>query len=70
MTISDQLTAINEAITAIESGAQEYQIKDRRVRRPDLVVLYKERQNLQQQLTESNYGGPFGVSTLARFTGR
>lgn len=65
MTITEQLTQINAAITAIESGAQEYTIGNRRLKRPDLVVLYKERRLLQQQLTQET-GGDTYVATFDR----
>jgi len=43
MTIQDQLEQINEAIKAIETGAQEYRIGSRQLKRADLSVLYAER---------------------------
>ena len=54
MTIQDQLEQINKAIAAIETGAQEYSIGSRRLRRADLSVLYQERRLLQRQLDEQN----------------
>lgn len=55
MTTLERLEQINLAITAIESGAQEYSIGSRRIKRPDLGLLYKERRLLQQQY-ESEIG--------------
>jgi len=49
MTTREKLDQINRAITAIESGAQEYSIGSRRIKRPDLSILYQERRILQQQ---------------------
>lgn len=65
MTILEQLNQINQAITAIENGAQEYSIGSRRLRRPDLSVLYSERRLLQQQFSEENSGG-ISVATFDR----
>jgi hypothetical protein len=65
LTILEQLNQINQAITAIENGAQEYSIGSRRLRRPDLSVLYNERRLLQQQFSEENSGG-ISVATFDR----
>jgi hypothetical protein len=51
------LDQINKAIAAIENGAQEYSIGSRRLKRPDLSLLYRERRLLQQQFAEENGGG-------------
>lgn len=59
LTTQEQLTQINTAISAIESGAQEYTIGSRRLRRPDLSVLYQERRQLQQQLIQEYAGDTF-----------
>lgn len=46
------------AISAIEQGAQEYQIGSRRIKKAELSVLYQERRRLEQELREQeNYGG-------------
>ena len=66
MTPQEQLTQLNAAISAIENGAQEYSIGSRRLRRPDLMVLYQERRQLQRQLFED--GG--GSTTVAVFDRR
>lgn len=65
MTTQEQLVQINKAIGAIEDGAQEYSIGSRRLRRPDLSLLYKERRLLQQQLAEESGSGVF-VATFDR----
>ena len=39
----DRLNQINMAISAIEQGAQEYQIGTRRIKKAELSVLYQER---------------------------
>lgn len=54
MTTQEQLNQINAAIAAIESGAQEYRIGNRQLRRPDLSVLYQERRRLEQQLNNES----------------
>jgi len=65
MNTHDQLNQINAAITAIESGAQEYSIGSRRLRRPDLSILYQERRQLLQQLREET-GGSVTVAVFDR----
>lgn len=47
-TYAEKLASVEAAITAIETGAQEYQIGQRRVRRGDLMALYVERQRLER----------------------
>ncbi|WP_054876907.1 hypothetical protein [Oxobacter pfennigii] len=59
MTTQEQLNQINNAVAAIENGAQEYRIGSRMVRKADLSVLYQERRRLQQQLNEENSGSTF-----------
>lgn len=57
MTTQDQIDQINAAIQAIEGGAQEYQIGSRRISRPNILDLYKERRRLEDRLTqEQNIG--------------
>ena len=65
MTLQEQLEQINKAIAAIEGGAQEYRIGSRQLRRPDLVVLYKERRLLLQQIRDES-GGNVYVATFDR----
>lgn len=48
MNTGEQLEQLNNAISAIENGAQEYRIGSKQVRRADLSVLYSERRRLQQ----------------------
>lgn len=45
-----QLESINQAILAIETGAQEYRIGNRLARRGDLATLYKERTALENKI--------------------
>lgn len=49
----DRLNSIENAIDAIENGAQEYQIGTRRVKRADLKTLYEERRRLRAELNSS-----------------
>ena len=65
MTTQEQLDQINKAITAIENGAQEYSIGSRRLRRPDLSMLYQERRQLMRQNIEEN-GGSVTVAVFDR----
>lgn len=46
----ERLKAIENAVEAIESGAQEYQIGTRRVKRADLKTLYDERRRLRAEI--------------------
>lgn len=63
----NSLQQINGAITAIEQGAQEYQLNNKRIRKADLSVLYKERRRLEQEMhNQESYGGV----SVACFDGR
>lgn len=66
-TLQKRLLNIDEAIEKIESGAQEYRIGTRTLRRADLSVLYKERRQLQYELTLAQQrGGGMSVATFTR----
>ena len=66
MSVVNDLTEINTAINAIESGAQEYRIGSRSLRRGDLKTLYEERRQLKAELAAEN-----GNSiVVAQFSGR
>lgn len=54
MNLEEQLQQINEAITAIEIGGQEYQIGSRRLKRADLKLLYERQKHLQSQVDFEN----------------
>ena len=61
--LRSQLEQINQAITKIENGAQEYKIGSRMIRRGELAALYKERRQLQTELTNyENSGGMYAVA--------
>ena len=65
-----QLSQIDSAITAIETGSQEYSIGNRRYRRADLSVLYARRRELAQELIAAENTG-LGISTfVVNFDGR
>ncbi len=59
MTTKEQLEQLNKAIEAIESGAQEYQIGSRRISKPNIYNLYRERERLEQKYASENNGGTF-----------
>lgn len=66
-TLQNRLISIDEAIEKIEAGAQEYRIGSRTLRRADLSVLYKERRQLQYELTLAQQrGGGMSVATFTR----
>lgn len=46
-----ELDSIRSAIEAIQSGGQEYRIGNRMLRRADLHVLYKEKRQLEYELS-------------------
>lgn len=56
-TAAAQLASVEAAIAAIEGGAQEYQIGQRRVRRGELATLYKERERLERKVAWEETGG-------------
>lgn len=64
-TYTEQLEEVQAAISAIESGAQEYQIGTRKLRRADINFLYKREEQLRAAV-ERETGGDF---TLARWNG-
>lgn len=64
MKLVEQLTQINAAITAIEAGAQEYTIGNRKWRGPELSVLYSERRELENKINSGS------AAYFVRFEGR
>ena len=48
--IRAELAEVNAAIRAIRSGAQEYSMMNRSVRKADYSILLKERKDLEYQL--------------------
>lgn len=45
--LNDRLESLNEAITAIELGAQSYKIGTRTIQKADLNTLYAERNRVE-----------------------
>lgn len=66
MALRKRLEQIDEAINAVLIGGQEYWHEGRRVTRASLDVLYKYRQQLENQLMESDGGG----TSVVYFEGR
>lgn len=65
-TTIEQLNDINAAIYAIQNGAQEYQIGSRKIVKPDLGLLYAERDRLQLQLAQETGSTTQAVSFYRR----
>lgn len=66
MDLYSRLEQINKAISAIESGAQEYQIGSRKVRKADLKTLYSERDRVERQIADSENSGNVYVAMFDR----
>lgn len=66
--LREQLEQITKGIIAIQNGAQEYQIGSRRIKRPELSLLYKERDRLEAEINALEGGG--GIFKVAVFEGR
>lgn len=64
-TYAEQLEEVQAAISAIESGAQEYRIGNRTLRRADIQFLY-EREKYLREMVESELNGSVA---LARWNG-
>jgi hypothetical protein len=56
-----QLTSVQAAIAAIESGAQSYSIAGRSLSRADLATLYEREKWLRAQVDRANRGGGIRV---------
>jgi hypothetical protein len=50
-TLRGQLASVRAAIAQIEGGAQEAEFRGRRVRRADLMTLYKREESLLARLS-------------------
>lgn len=66
MDVNTQLLQLNNAIAAIENGAQEYRVGNKSVRKADLSILYKERMRLEQQIRAESSGGGTYVAVFDR----
>jgi hypothetical protein len=63
---ADQLAQLQLAITAIETGAQEYTIADRTLRRGDLQAMYDERKYLAGMTAREAVGGGIRVRRIIK----
>lgn len=66
--LKEQLIQLNKAIIAIQNGAQEYKIGQRSLKRPDLGLLYRERDRLEKEIANIERGG--SIFHYAYFEGR
>lgn len=66
--LKGQRDEVEAAITAIQNGAQEYRIGNRSMRKPDLALLYRERDRLDKEIEAMERGG--GIFRVAIFDGR
>ncbi len=64
-TLETQLERVQEAIAAIESGAQSYQISNRRITHADLATLYAREASLKSQIARAA-GGDLCFAELGR----
>jgi len=65
--LREQLQEIESAISAIISGAQEYRIGSRSLKRADLTILYRERDRLEKEIeAEESGNGIFHVAIFDR----
>ncbi|WP_314904997.1 hypothetical protein [Selenomonas artemidis] len=64
-TLETQLERVQSAIAAIETGAQEYQIDNRRLTKADLATLYKREAALKSAIRTAN-----GENIFYAHTGR
>lgn len=62
-TLEAQLLSVRTAIAAIEGGAQEYQIGNRRLARADLATLYARETSLKTQVASLTDGGLYFAET-------
>lgn len=65
--LEEQLQEVEDAISAILGGAQEYRIGSRFLRRADLTILYRERDRLNREIDgEKSGNGIFHVAIFDR----
>lgn len=55
-TLEEQLESVQNAIEAIENGAQEYSINDRTVTKGDLEILYRREARLKRAIERDKDG--------------
>ncbi|AIW41794.1 hypothetical protein [Paenibacillus polymyxa] len=66
--LREQLLEVETAISAIQSGAQEYSIANRSLKRADLATLYAERSRLEKEIEALESGT--GMFRRVYFEGR
>lgn len=64
-TLETQLTRVQEAIRAIEEGAQEYQIANRRLTKANLSTLYARENRLMAAIARRD-GGDLSFAQMGR----
>lgn len=64
------LAEINQAILAIQNGAQSYKIENQSVTKANLATLYAERQRLEQKAVEEESAACGGSIYIGTFIGR
>ncbi len=68
-TLLQQLIRVQRAIAIIESGAQEYQIGNRRLTKADLKTLYDREAALKQAISAEENGDSTGLMIRFAATG-
>ena len=63
--LETQLERVQMAIAAIESGAQSYQIANRKVTKGDLATLYDREKSLKAEIARAS-GGDLYFAELGR----
>jgi len=64
-TLETQLARVQEAIRAIEEGAQEYQIANRRLTKANLATLYARENSLMAAIARRD-GGDLSFAQMGR----
>lgn len=64
-TLETQLARVQEAIRAIEEGAQEYQIANRRLTKANLATLYARENALMAAIARQD-GGDLSFAQMGR----
>lgn len=70
MTTDDMLQEINQAISAIQSGAQSYKVGNQSVTKANLATLYAERERLEKKAAEEAAALNGGSIYIGKFIGR
>ena len=66
--LQNRIKQLDDAILKVEQGGQEYRIGNRMLKRADLMALYRERRQLQHELTLAlKYANAEGGIYLATF---